>query len=430
MPIAERWRTTGMRYSAGQFLFCTMASQTPGLSARCFAAKENKAGSACSRLIASTNDSMGCERIASCARSDTISSASPASTAKSSARSAGARCAPPAQMANLRSRVARPWRKSSISSGLSGSTGCLPQILLAEHHCTGGAGRAKRRHRLPVQFQQYGRRAACGHFKLLFGAEAARLAGGQLGIEQQLVIRQDAHARCSRSGNREFERRISRRGGASGRTILSSRLRWRRGNRGLLRGAMRSVASPAIPACVEKSNHNQKDDENRGNGKPFRRRWNSLFRFGRLGCCLAAAGHVVFAEERFLIEAEITRDGTHKPAAEDAARQLLPVFIFESQQEAGADARGFGELFQRNFAHLALALQAFAKISPGHEPEPALDDPSATEKRLTRRALAKNRRGIPERTIGGAVSCCQTKQLHGCGKRCPDPGDAEEGDET
>src|SRR6266849_3072937 len=160
--------------------------------------------------MASTKDSTGCERIASCARSDTISSASPASTAKSSARSAGARCAPPAQTANLRSRGARPCRKSSISSGLSGSTGCLPQILLAEHHCTGGAVRAKRRHRLPVQFQQYGRRVARSHFKLLFGGEAARLAGGQLRIEQELAVRQDAYARGRRSGNRKIERGIRR----------------------------------------------------------------------------------------------------------------------------------------------------------------------------------------------------------------------------
>src|SRR6267143_4797025 len=284
-----------------------MASQTPGLSARFFATKESRACSACSRLIASTNDSTGCERIASCARSDTISSASPASTAKTSARSAGARCAPPAQTAILRSRVARPWRRSSITSGLRGSTGCLPQIFLAKHHCTGGAGRAKRRHRLPVQFQQYCRRVACGHFKLLFGGEVARLAGGQFVIEQELAVRQDTYARCSRSGNREIERGIRHRGGASRRSILSSRLRWRRGNRGLLRSAMRGVAAPAIPACVEKSNHNQKDDENRRNGKPFRRRWNSLFGFCRLGRRLSAAGHVVLAEERFLIAAEITR---------------------------------------------------------------------------------------------------------------------------
>src|SRR6267142_6146065 len=359
--------------------------------------------------MASTNDSMGCERIASCARSDTISSASPASTAKSSARSAGARCAPPAQMANLRSRGARPCRKSSISSGLRASTGCLPQILLAKHHCTGGAGRAKRRHRLPVQFQQYRRRVASGHFKLQFGGEVARLAGAQLGVEQELPVRQDAHACCSRSGNGKIERGIHRRG-ASGGIILSSRLHGRRGNRGLFRGAMRGVAAPAVPAGVEKSNHNQKDDENRCHGKPFRRRWDSLFRFGGLDQRLAAARHVVFAEERFFIEAEVTCDGAHKSVAEDAAGKLFPVFIFESQQEAGADPCGFGELFHRNFAHLALALQAFAKISLGHEREPVLDDPSATVKRLTRRALAKKRRGIPERTIGGAASCCQTKR--------------------
>src|SRR6267378_516871 len=403
-----------MRYSAGQFLFCTMASQTPGLSARFFAAKESRAGSAWSRLIASTNDSTGCERIASCARAATISSASPASTAKISARSAGARCAPPAQTAILRSRVARPWRSSSITSGPSGSTGCLPQIFLAKHHCTGGAGRAEGRHRLPVQFQQYCRRVACGHFKLLLGREMARLAGRQLRIKQELVVRHNAHAGCRRSGNRKIERGNRGRGRISGRDSFRG-LRRRRRNRGLLGSAMRSEAAPAVSAGVEKSNQHQKDDENYRNGKPFRRRRNSLFQFGRVGCCLAAAGHVVFAEEGFLIEAEITCNGAHKPSAEHAAGEFFPFFIFQGQQEASADPRGLGELFHRNFAHLALALQEFTKISPGHEPEPVLDDPSATVKRLTRRALAMKQRGILQRTIGGAIRYCQTKQLEASG---------------
>src|SRR5260370_12946289 len=107
---------------------------------------------------------------------------------------------------------------------------------------------------------------------------------------------------------------------------------------------MCSVSAPAIPAGVEKSNHNQKkDDKNRSHGNPFRRRRNSLFRFGRLSRSLAAAGQGVFAEERFLIEAEIARDGAHKSVAEDAARQRIPVFIFKSQQPTAPDSVRFTE---------------------------------------------------------------------------------------
>src|SRR5258708_35598994 len=72
--------------------------------------------------------------------------------------------------------------------------------------------------------------------------------------------------------------------------------------------------------------------------------------------------------------------------AEDAAGQPGPIFIFEGFDETRANAGSLGELVYGNFAHLALALQAFTKISPGHEPEPVLDNPIATAKRLTRRA--------------------------------------------
>src|SRR6266404_580155 len=107
--------------------------------------------------------------------------------------------------------------------------------------------------------------------------------------------------------------------------------------------------------------------------------------------------------------------------AEDSAGQLRPIFIFQGFDKTRADTRGLGQFVHGDFAQLALALQAFTKISPGHEPEPVLDNPVATAKRsmasaapsrsvasatgmlLTQRALAKIRRGIPQRTIGGAI---------------------------
>ena len=84
------------------------------------------------------------------------------------------------------------------------------------------------------------------------------------------------------------------------------------------------------------------------------------------------ACEIVFAEQGFFIEAQIACDGAHEAVAKDAAGQLRPIFIFQSLHKTRADARSFGQFFHGNFAQLALALQAFSKISPGHEPEPVL----------------------------------------------------------
>src|SRR5712691_3284525 len=194
---------------------------------------------------------------------------------------------------------------------------------------------------------------------------------------------------------------------------------------------MRSIAAPAVAAGVKDASEQEQHDENRQSGKPLRRGWNALLGFGRMRGQMFRAGQIVIAQERFFIEAQITRDGAHEPVAEDAAGQLGPIFILECLHKTGADARGLGEFVHGNFAQLALALQAFTKISPGHEPEPVLDNPSATAKqsftgataerslttvtakRLTRRALAKisldpstdYRRTNP--AVSNGVECCQ-----------------------
>src|SRR5713226_3497701 len=392
MPRVERCRTSGTSCSAGQFLFCTMASQTPGLSAKFFPAKTNSARTACSRFNASTNASTGSERIASCARLATISSPSWARTARISARSAGARCAPPAQTAIFRSRVARPWRKSSRTSGLRVSTWLRPQILLTKHHCTGGAGRAEGRHGLAVQFQQH-RGGVCGsHLELLIGRKVTGLPGRHFRVEKKFVIGEDADARGRGSGDGKVEK--SRRGELLRRSRrIGTGLRIRLPGEGIIGGffcgAISGVAVPAVAAGIEKSGDQEKDDENGQNGKPLRQRWNAFLGFGRSRGCLSGAGQIVFAEECFFIEAQITRDGAHKTVAEDAAGQLGPIFIFEGLHKTGADARGLGEFVHGNFAQLALALQPFTKISPGHEPEPVLENPSVTAKQSIPSATAR-----------------------------------------
>src|SRR5438876_1858368 len=210
--------------------------------------------------MASTKDSTGWERMASCAREATISSWSPARTARTSARSAGARCAPPVQTAIFRSRVARPWRKSSRTSGLRVSTGRLPQILLARHHCTGTTGRADARQGPAVQFQQHGGEIPRGHRELLIRGKVASHTCGQLGGEKDLVVRENGHA----SG-------------------------------GLFGGAVRSIAAPGVPASIEESSQQEKNNEDGDSRKPVRRRRDALLRFSRRGGRFFGAGQIVLA---------------------------------------------------------------------------------------------------------------------------------------
>src|SRR5258708_2960759 len=185
--------------------------------------------------------------------------------------------------------------------------------------------------------------------------------------------------------------------------VLRLRLHGQGRSGGFSCGAIGGVAAPAVAAAVKKAGAQKKQEENGQNGKPLRRRWNALLGFGRMRGQMFGAGEIVLAEESFFIEAQVGGDGTHEPVAEDGAGQLGPIFIFQGLDETGADARGLGEFVHGNFAQLALALQAFTKISPGHEPEPVLDNPSATAKLMTRRALAKKKSGIPEQTISGGI---------------------------
>ena len=54
------------------------------------------------------------------------------------------------------------------------------------------------------------------------------------------------------------------------------------------------------------------------------------------------------------------------PAVEDAAREFLPIFIFEGFEETGSDAGGGSDFFQRNLAQFAFPLETFSEVSPGH----------------------------------------------------------------
>ena len=66
------------------------------------------------------------------------------------------------------------------------------------------------------------------------------------------------------------------------------------------------------------------------------------------------------------VESQEMRHGADEPAVEHAARQALPLFVFQCFQEARADARGRGDFVQRDAAHFSLAFQGLPKSALGH----------------------------------------------------------------
>ncbi len=131
------------------------------------------------------------------------------------------------------------------------------------------------------------------------------------------------------------------------------------------------VVAPGVDAAEEESSEKKKDGQDEDDGYPERSLWDAIFDFLRgvflyeeLG--VRVVREIVLGEESFFVETEITGNGADEAAIEDTAGKLVPVFIFERFEKAGANARRQGNFVQRYFAQLPFAFEAFSEDSPGH----------------------------------------------------------------
>src|SRR5580700_4474081 len=137
---------------------------------------------------------------------------------------------------------------------------------------------------------------------------------------------------------------------------------------------MPGKAPPAVNSASNEPAEYGQQSEDSQNRNPNRRAGKLVLVRLRNGHARFAMSEVIFGEQIFFIEAQKTRDGAYKSAVENAAGEFVPLFVFKSFEEARTDARGGSHFLQRDFAHLALALQAFAKSPTGHESNPILAD--------------------------------------------------------
>jgi len=61
-----------------------------------------------------------------------------------------------------------------------------------------------------------------------------------------------------------------------------------------------------------------------------------------------ATRQVIFGEQAFFTEAQIASDGANEAAAEDAARQFRPIFIFQGLEKTRTDAGRLRDFIERD----------------------------------------------------------------------------------
>src|SRR5215472_12493791 len=302
------------------------------------------------------------ESSASCARVETISSESSARTQRISTRSGAGKCAPVVQMAIFRSRGARPWRNSSMTSGLRVSTGRLPEIAPRQGYCTGPSRRPGGRHRFTVQFQQHRAGVAGGDDKFGIRSEMMVFAGIECAVKDCDAIGLNGYPCFGAGRHRKVEGHLwscgelgwiwerSGRGGGSGRNSAGGGARcW-----------VLHEPVPGMDATVDEPRKDQKRAHDENNRHPERRGRDAVFYFLRGMLLLqqlrvGIVSKIVLGQKGLLVEAEIAGNGANKAPIENPAGQLVPVFIFKGFQEAWPDARRQGYFFRRHFAQFAFA---------------------------------------------------------------------------
>jgi len=123
--------------------------------------------------------------------------------------------------------------------------------------------------------------------------------------------------------------------------------------------------APGVDAAENKAGEQEQNYEDSGDRKPSRWRRNALFRFG-CGDCTLATRQVIFGEQAFFAEAQVASDGANEAAAEDAAWQFRPIFIFQGVEKTRADAGRLRDFIERDLAQFPFALEAFAKRTFRH----------------------------------------------------------------
>jgi hypothetical protein len=99
----------------------------------------------------------------------------------------------------------------------------------------------------------------------------------------------------------------------------------------------------------------------RGDGCGFRGRGSDIRLNGRLRELAGAQGGEIVGHGFFFVEPDLPGIGADESFVEDAAGQLLKVFVLEGAQHAGADFRAVGDGIQLDAALLALFAKFFSE---------------------------------------------------------------------